>query len=375
MLLFRTWGGIPFYPYYNNIVKKRIIANRQVKIKMKLCIFLVILLAYGCTRRETVPYDDRRCQALLDACEAILADDAGAALEALQVMEELGGDDFAAETRLALQRRQDFDKAEELLRQRDYQGLRLFLAQAKASGRVGEELEGFDELPDALEQLELFRSRMPWESARVLKDSLEDLEPHLGLLSKSPAFEAFYQSQLATLTALREKEAEARARQCLERMEKALLAGAARAFEEPRQLLKADQPDHFYFQVEGELLKGTLPAIKKGQETAFAVALVSNWGKIKKGTRSKAVSSLNRQRAGAGICGIYANALQSGALKDYEALICAARDARVGISGGIVRTYMGKLALSEHPARLSPWPGPFEAVEAIAKDVPTAGGM
>jgi hypothetical protein len=75
-------------------------------------------------------------------------------MAALQQMEIISGqDDFSTETQLAISRRQDFDKAEELLRQRDYQGLRLFLAQCKASGRVGAELDGFEPLPDALEQL------------------------------------------------------------------------------------------------------------------------------------------------------------------------------------------------------------------------------
>ena len=288
-------------------------------------------------------------------------------MAALQEMENLGGqDDFASETQLAINRRQDFDHAEELLRQRDYQGLRLFLAQSKASGRVGAELEGFEELPDALEQLELFRSRMPWESSSVLKDALEDLEPHLGVLSQSPVFESFYQQQLATLKTLREREAELQARQYIERMERALISGTVKEFEENKLIFKSKQPGHFYFQMEEDLQKGRFFAVKTGQERAYAVALVSNWGKIKKGIRAKAVSALRQQVSQAGICVLYANAMQTGALEDYEALFCAARDARYGISGSLVRKYIGLLRLSENPARLTPWPGPFEAVECIS---------
>ena len=54
---------------------------------MKLCIFLLLFLLWGCSRRETVPYDNRRSLALLDACEAIIADDNIAAMSALQQME------------------------------------------------------------------------------------------------------------------------------------------------------------------------------------------------------------------------------------------------------------------------------------------------
>ena len=339
---------------------------------MKLCIFLLLFLLWGCSRRETVPYDNRRSLALLDACEAIIADDNNAAMAALQQMEIISGqDDFSTETQLAISRRQDFDKAEELLRQRDYQGLRLFLAQCKASGRVGAELDGFEPLPDALEQLELFRSRMPWEHSSVLKDALEELEPHVATLSASPAFVAFHQEQLATLKRLEVKEAAERAQGFLARMERAQVAGAVRDYEEARQEFRADQPDHRFFQMEGTLLKGGLPTVKNGEETTFAVALVANWAKLKGGLRAQAISTLKPIMVHAGICGIVANALQSGALEDYEALFLAARDVKCGVSGALVRQYMGKLNLSDKPARLTPWPGIYETVELISRQIDT----
>ena len=335
---------------------------------MKLCIFLLLFLLWGCSRRETVPYDNRRSLALLDACEAIIADDNIAAMAALQQMEIISGqDDFSTETQLAISRRQDFDKAEELLRQRDYPGLRLFLAQCKASGRVGAELEGFELLPDALEQLELFRSRMPWERSSVLKDALEELEPHVATLSASSAFVAFHKEQLATLKNLQVKEAAERAKGFLNRMERALLAGAVRDYEEARQAFMADQPDHLFFQMESVLLKNRLPTVKKGEETTFAVALVANWAKLKGGLRAKAMSVLKPNIAKAGICGMVANAMQSRALENYEALFFAARDAKCGVSGALVRQYMEKLNISDKPARVTPWLGIYEAVELISK--------
>ncbi|MBR4675259.1 MAG: hypothetical protein IKP00_12405 [Victivallales bacterium] len=334
---------------------------------MKLCIFLLLFLLYGCSKRETVPYDNRRSLALLDACEAILKDDNAAAMGALQQMETIGGqDDFSTETQLAISRRQDFDKAEELLRQRDYQGLRLFLAQCKASGRVGAELDGFEPLPDALEQLELFRSRMPWESSVVLKDALEELEPYLETLSQSPSFDAFFKKQQATLKALQAKEAAIRAKGYLSRMERALVSGSVKSFEEARLVFREDQPDHSYFQMEGILLKGKLPLIKSGEEMTFAVALVTNWAKIKGGLRAKAVAALKSKMAGAGICALYAKTLQSGNPEDYEALFCMARDAGYGVSGVLVRQYIGKLKLSGKPVKVTPWPGIYETVEFIS---------
>ena len=335
---------------------------------MKLCIFLLVFLLWGCSRRETVPYDNRRSLALLDACEAIIRDDNIDAMAALQQMEIISGqDDFSTETQLAIRRRQDFDKAEELLRQRDYPGLRLFLAQCKASGRVGAELDGFEPLPDALEQLELFRSRMPWESSSVLKDALEELEPHVATLSASPTFAAFHQEQQAELKRLQVKEAALRAQGYLKRMERALVAGAARDYEEARQVFRADQPDHRFFQMEGTLQKGGLPKIKNGEETTFAVALVANWAKLKGGLRARGVSVLKANMANAGICGMVANALQSGVLENYEALFLVARDAKYGVSGALVRQYMGKLNISSQPARITPWPGIYEAMELITR--------
>ena len=315
-----------------------------------------------------MPYDNRRSLALLDACEAILRDDNAAALGALQQMETIGGqDDFSTETQLAINRRQDFDKAEELLRQRDYQGLRLFLAQCKASGRVGAELDGFEALPDALEQLELFRSRMPWENSVVLKDALEELEPYLETLSQSASFERFFQEQQTTLKALQAKEAAIRAKGYLSRMEQALVSGSVKSFEEARLVFREDQPDHAYFQMESILLKGRLPQIKTGEEMTFAVALVTNWAKLKGGLRLKAVSALKPERAGAGICALYAKALQSGDPGDYEALFCMAREAGYGVSGVLVRQYLGKLKISGKSARVTPWLGIYEAVEFMSK--------
>ena len=335
---------------------------------MKLCIFLLLFLLWGCSRRETVPYDNRRSLALLDACEAIIQDDNDAAMTALQQMEIISGqDDFSTETQLAISRRQDFDKAEELLRQRDYPGLRLFLAQSKASGRVGAELEGFEPLPDALEQLELFRSRMPWERSSVLKDALEELEPHVATLSASPAFVTFHQQQLAMLKKLQIREAAQRAQGFLDRMERALVSGAIRDYEEARQAFRADQPDHPFFQMEGTLLKGRLPTVKKGEEMTFAVALVANWAKLKSGLRTSAMSVLQPNMSKAGFCGMVANALQSGALENYETLFLAAWDAKIGVSGALVRQYMGKLPISVKPARLTPWPGIYEALELISR--------
>ena len=129
----------------------------------------------------------------------------------------------------------------------------------------------------------------------------------------------------------------------------------------------ADQPDHLFFQMEGTLLKGRLPTIKNGEEMTFAVVLVANWAKLKEGLRTKAMLALKPNMAKAGICGMIANALQSGALEDYEALFCTARNAKLGVSGALVRQYMGKLPLSDHSARLTPWPGIYEVVELISR--------
>ena len=99
----------------------------------------------------------------------------------------------------------------------------------------------------------------------------------------------------------------------------------------------------------------------------FAVALVTNWAKLKGGLRSKAVSALNLERADAGICALYAKALQSGDPGDYETLFCTAREAGYGVSGVLVRQYLGKLKLSGKSARVTPWLGIYEAIEFMSK--------
>ena len=101
----------------------------------------------------------------------------------------------------------------------------------------------------------------------------------------------------------------------------------------------------------------------------FAVALVANWAKIKSGLRMSAMSVLKPNMTKAGFCGMVANALQSGALENYEALFFAARDAKIGVSGALVRQYMGKLPISDKPARLTPWPGIYETLELISRQI------
>ena len=227
---------------------------------MKFCIFILLLLASGCSRQEVQPYDSRRSLALLDACDAIIQDDTSAAIQALERMEGIvGQEDFITEMRLAVMRRQDFEQAESLLRQRDYQGLRQFLTSRKANGEVGVELTAFESLPDALEQLELFCSRMPWEESGVLKDALARLEPQVKILSESPSFQEFYQEQLATLKRLKVQEAQQRAQGYLHRLAQAAVSGDMQARGEALQVFRADQPEHFYFRLEKALLAGGVP--------------------------------------------------------------------------------------------------------------------
>ncbi len=324
-----------------------------------IAILLLCLLFAGCDRGSAPAYDSRRSEAILDACEAIAENDDSDAEKALSRLNDFSGaDDFATSANLALQRKMNFAKAEKYLQQSDYQGLREFIASCRASGSAGTELDGFDSIPDALEALSVFKSRMPWEESKVLKDALEDLEPHREVLSKSKAFVEFYDAQLETLKCLKASEAASAAAAFIETLERAVVAGDSQRFIETATEFRRLQPNHPFFALERQLLAGTMPVVPQGGIRAFAVAAAANYGKLNGSLRGQCAARCAAD-GDSGICGELINTLKSESLDKYESFLCKARDEGYSISASIVGGYMRRLGV-KGVQESSPCTGIFE---------------
>ena len=331
-----------------------------------LAISLICLLFAGCGRGSAPAYDGRRGEAILDVCEAVVEDrDADAQAAILRLNDFSGADDFAVSVSLALQRKLNFAKADELLQQSDFQGLNEFIASCRASGAAGTELDGFDSVPDALEALSLFRRRMPWEESRVLKDALEDLEPHRAILSKSPEFVKFHDAQLATLKQLKASEAARQADLFIGLLERAAVAGDVRRIFDLVNEFRRSQPDHTYFLMERSLLSGFLPPVPTGSIRAFAVAAAANHRNLRPKLRSQCAfkCAANPQ---SGICGELLNTLKSESLDKYEHFFCVARDEGYTVSADMVSAYMRLLGIKPGP-QSSPCVGIFEIGEVLKR--------
>ncbi|MBO4345948.1 MAG: hypothetical protein J5833_09330 [Victivallales bacterium] len=331
-----------------------------------LAILLLCLLFVGCGRGSAPAYDGRRGEAILDVCEAVVNDrDADAQNAIARLNDFSGADDFAVSVSLALQRKLNFAKADELLQQSDFQGLKAFIASCRASGSAGTELDGFDSVPDALEALSLFRRRMPWEESRVLKDALEDLEPHRALLSKSPEFVKFYDEQLATLKKLKASEAARQADLFIEQLERAAVAGDRRRIFELSNEFRRSQPDHCYFLMEKSLLAGALPLIPKGNIRAFAVAAAANYRNLPTKLRNQCAFKCAAAQQ-SGICGKLLNTLKSESLDKYESFFSTARDEGYTVSADLVSAYMRLLGIKPSQDS-SPCVGIFEIGEVLKR--------
>ena len=324
-----------------------------------LTISLLCLLFAGCGRNSAPAYDSRRAEAILDVCETIAENRDEDAQKAINRLNDFSAaDDFAISVSLALQRKFNFAQADKYLQQSDFKGLREFIASCRASGSTGTELDGFDSVPDALEALSIFRSRMPWEESSVLKGALEDLEPHRALLSKSEEFVKFYNAQLETMKRLKASEAASQAEALIEALERAVIAGDKRRYMETSTEFRRLQPKHSFFEMEKSLMSGRLPSIPKDGIRAFAVAAASNFMKMNPKLRTQCAVKCKGDKQ-SGICGKLINTLKSESLDNYESFLCAARDAGYSISPDFVRDYMRRLGIT--PAQdSSPCIGVFE---------------
>lgn len=169
-----------------------------------------LFLTASC-RKKTRPapdYDSRqRTRQLISACEAIRNGQTTRALDTLQNMRTQYPDDrFPAIAYRQEQKRLLLEEANRLLAETSLNQLQDLIRNSERQGITSPEILAFTQVKDALDQLRLFVSRMPWTTSEALRDSLEQLRRHREILDQSPAFQQFFQAQLKTLDILQATE-------------------------------------------------------------------------------------------------------------------------------------------------------------------------
>ena len=179
-------------------------------------LFFVIIFAFfgllnafllsSCDRPKPPDYNESRNQTLSQACRLLEQEQFEQAIALLKTADD-------PELHLLLemlseleQERQLIIKANELLKNGQYQELSRLIEQAERSGIASPELLEYRSAPQAIQALQVFCSRMPWEKPEDLENAAKWLRPYLPSLRRAPAFEEFWQQQLAQGERLQQRE-------------------------------------------------------------------------------------------------------------------------------------------------------------------------
>lgn len=165
-------------------------------------IFLAIFVLQGlfllvsCDRPVPPDYDESKIQTLSQLCHFLRDEQYDQALALLKNLDDPDEQllfemltDHEQERLLLL-------KANEFLKKGHYDELGKLIEQAEKKGDASPELLEFRAAPQALQALEVFCSRMPWESPEDLENAMNWLKPYLATLQQAPAFTEFWQQQL-----------------------------------------------------------------------------------------------------------------------------------------------------------------------------------
>lgn len=155
-----------------------------------------LILLVSCDRPAPHDYDESKNQTLSRLCQFLRHEQYDQAIDLLKNVED-------AEQRVLLetlssheQERLRLMKANKFLQEGRFSELSELIEQAEKKGEASPELLEYRAAPQALQALQVFCSRMPWESPEDLENAMNWLKPYLGTLQQAPAFEAFWQQQL-----------------------------------------------------------------------------------------------------------------------------------------------------------------------------------
>ncbi len=206
---------------------------------------MAIFALSGCRQEAPEDYDRRATEQLQAVCNALRDGDAEAAYQLVQ-----GGSAHLRESPLAAVLR-DFHRkngslaeASRLLQNQDYDTLEALVNQAEADGLSSPELLRIRSVERALQAVEAYCARMPWEDSRTLAEALSWLEPHLDTLAQSVTFQNFHRDQLLELARLQTLEKQRTTAAVYAALEKCLAVADYTGAVRQLAILKAHVPEH-----------------------------------------------------------------------------------------------------------------------------------
>ena len=161
-----------------------------------------LLLLVSCDRPAPPDYDESKNQTLSKLCQFLRNEQYEQAIALLKNIED-------TEQKLLLEMLSSHEKerllllqANDFLKEGRFSELSRLIEQAEKQGEASPELLEYRAAPQALQALQVFCSRMPWESPEDLENAMNWLKPYLSTLEQAPAFAKFWQQQVQRLEIL-----------------------------------------------------------------------------------------------------------------------------------------------------------------------------
>ncbi|NMA43774.1 MAG: hypothetical protein GX946_10395 [Oligosphaeraceae bacterium] len=173
---------------------------------LSLFLLICIFLCAACDGPKAAPYDERKSEALTRA-SAMLREQRYD--EAIALLQATGPGEYHSLLELLHAQQNDLAllrQANALLLKGDYNELIALIEKAERRGEASPQLLQYRSLPQALQALQLFCRKRPWESAADLETAMHWLQPYLPVLQESAVFRDFWQQQEREKQALLEAE-------------------------------------------------------------------------------------------------------------------------------------------------------------------------
>lgn len=165
-------------------------------ITAQISILLLLLFLNACTDKKAEDYNEKQSD-FIEQLQINLQ--AGEYSQAISILKE---NDYLADPML-IQILQNYKKEIELLNKADsllqnghFNELNSLVESAEKQGEASPELLQYRAVPQALQALQLFCSRKPWEKAEDLQSAINWLKPYLNMLQKAQTFNEFWLAEL-----------------------------------------------------------------------------------------------------------------------------------------------------------------------------------
>ena len=168
-------------------------------------LFFSLFLFVSC-KRESVELNRAKTKNLLKICDNIQKQNQKEALSIIAETPSLKHSKLALYLESQQQNKELYEKFNKFLLEQQFSRAIEMIQEAESSGLATSELIQLKKLPYALQALELFCVRMPWEDVESLQKNWQYLQKHDAILEKSAVYCVFRDQQLEHLKQLQQKD-------------------------------------------------------------------------------------------------------------------------------------------------------------------------